>query len=54
MSDDDLPVRQLFLIVPKRCRHVFENKYMIGEQPVIPANSLIETRFVTRKSLGCI
>jgi hypothetical protein len=32
MSDDDLPERQLFLIVPKRCRHVFENKYMIGEQ----------------------
>ena|SRR5215469_6823011 len=32
MSDDDLPEGQLFLIVPKRCRHVFENKYMIGEQ----------------------
>jgi hypothetical protein len=32
MSDDDLPEWQLFLIVPKRCRHVFENKYMIGEQ----------------------
>ena len=32
MSDDDLPERRLFLIVPKRCRHVFENNYMIGEQ----------------------
>ena len=31
MSDDDLPERQLFLIVSKHCRDAFENKNLFGD-----------------------